>query len=122
LVNLNAIAPPPGGAALGRDTLINPLLSLCRRDVSEKGSSEGIRSFEEWKKQAAAKLVELAAPSEKEGVRDIAVALLAELERLELKRLTHFLIQLYSAATLDKRFLEAMPGEREAPAWLYNLK
>ena len=122
MVNLTTGAPPPGGAALGRDTLINPLLSLCRRDVSEKGSSEGIRSFEEWKKQAAAKLVELAAPSEKEGVRDIAVALLAELERLELKRLTHFLIQLYSAATLDKRFLEAMPGEREAPAWLYNLK
>jgi len=90
--------------------------------MSERGSSEEVKSFEEWKKQAAAKLVELAAPSEKEEVRDIAVALLAELERLELKRLTHFLIQLYSAATLDKRFLEAMPGEREAPAWLYNLK
>jgi len=96
--------PVTGESAVG--------LGVTPADVNEVR----FKRLEEWKAWAAAKLGVLA-QSEKREVKEAADRLLTDLMYLDLTRLAHFLVLVHYAGTVDRRFLELLPSEKEVLAW-----
>ena len=76
-----------------------------------------MRSFQQWKVWASAKLVEMARTAKEDKVRRDAELLLVKIQYLRLEGLPSFLVTLHTASQDDPAFLEIAPTPEEVETW-----
>jgi len=77
-----------------------------------------VRSFSEWKAQAALRLMAIKASCKgDQRIQQAVDTLLTKLRYLRIRDLASFLVLLHHAAVLTEEFLSVLPTEEEVMAW-----